>query len=140
MAREWTIGPSTFRFESPDVLWVKNIGTCSREQAVAIVNLYRELAMDRSFFLLTDMKEARGPDPEARRYTSENLRSEWFLGIILYNTRLLHRAFASGLVLAAAMTRSLEDPPRAKLHFVSTQDKALTLLAQLRSQTGPPRA
>jgi hypothetical protein len=134
--REWTIGANTFRFEPPDILWVKIQGKCSREEAVQIVSLYRELAVVHAYFVLSDMEASKGMDAEAKRYMSENLRAEWFLGMILFNTRLVHRALVKGLVLAAAMTRSLDELPRTRIHFVSTRDKALELLEQWRAQAG----
>jgi hypothetical protein len=132
--REWTIGTNTFRFEPPDLLWVKLQGECSREEAVQIVKLYRELAADQPYFVLSDMQASMGMDPEAKRYMSENIASGWFLGVILFNTRLLHRALAKGVVLAAALTRAPDDPPRTRIQFVSTREKALELLAQWRAQ------
>ncbi len=132
--REWTIGANIFRFEPPDLLWVKIQGECSREEAVQIVNLYRELAEHQPYFVLSDMQASMGMDEEAKRYMSENIRSGWFLGMILYNTRLLHRAIAKGLVLAAALTRSPDDPPRTKVQFASTREMALELLEQWRAQ------
>lgn len=65
---------------------------------------------------------------------------EWFQGVIFYNTRLLHRAMARGLIFAAEMFHA---PPqvsamRERLHFVSTQVQAHALLAQLRAQDEAP--
>jgi hypothetical protein len=134
--REWTIGQCTFRLEFPDVLCEKLQGGCSREEAVQIVNLYRELGTAQPFFILGDLGAAGKMEPEARRYISEHVRPEWLLGIIYFKTRLLHRAIVQGLLLAAEMTRSAEDPPRTKIHFVSTEDKARELLAQLRARQG----
>ncbi|WP_095988484.1 hypothetical protein [Cystobacter fuscus] len=98
------------------------------------MNLYRELAEAQPYFVLSDMQASMGMDAEAKRYMSENLRSGWFLGIILFNTRLLHRALVKGVILAAALTRSLDEPPRTKIQFVSTREKALELLEQWRAR------
>ena len=132
--REWTIGNSTFHFEAPDLLWAKHQGHCSLDEAIRIVNLYRELGRIRPFFLLADMARAEGMEPEARRHISENLRPEWLLGVIFFNARLLHKAIAKGLLLAAQLTRSEDDPPRTQVYFVSTRDKARELSVQLRAQ------
>jgi hypothetical protein len=132
--REWTIGANIFRFEPPDLLWVKIQGECSREEAVRIVKLYRELAENQPYFVLSDMQASMGMDAEAKRYMSENLRPGWFLGVILFNTRLLHRAIAKGLLLAASLTRAPDDPPRTNVQFVSTREKALELLEHWRAQ------
>ncbi|OJH33830.1 hypothetical protein [Cystobacter ferrugineus] len=103
------------------------------------MNLYRELASDQPYFVLSDMQASMGMDAEAKRYMSENIRSGWFLGMILFNTRLLHRAIAKGVVLAAALTRSPDDPPRTRIQFVSTREKALELLEQWRTEAGGER-
>jgi hypothetical protein len=132
--QEWTIGKSTFQFEAPDLLWVKHQGNCSLDEAIQMVNLYRELGRAHPFFILGDMEKAEGMEPEARRYLSEHLRPEWFLGAIYFRARLLHRAIAKGLSLAAALTRSKDDLPRTKVYFVSTRDRARELLAHLRAQ------
>ncbi|WNG18474.1 hypothetical protein [Cystobacter fuscus] len=98
------------------------------------MNLYRELAEQQPYFVLSDMRASMGMDAEAKRYMSENLRPGWFLGVILFNTRLLHRAIAKGLLIAAALTRSPDDPPRTTVQFVPTREMALELLEQWRAQ------
>jgi len=137
--REWTIGKNTFHLEPPDLLWSKLQGECSLEQAVQMVNLYRELGTAHPFFILGDMEAAQGMESEARRYISEHVRSEWILGVIYFKTRLLHKALAMGLLLAAEMTRAEKSALRGKIHFVSTQSKAQALLGQLRVQHGGNR-
>lgn len=132
--RAWTIGNNTIHFEAPDLLWIKHRGHGSLDDTIRIVALYRELARIRPFFILGDMEQAEGMDSEARRYASENLRPEWFLGVIYFKARLLHKAIAKGLLLAAQLTRSEDDPPRTKIYFVSTRDRARELAAQLRAQ------
>ncbi|MET0401193.1 MAG: hypothetical protein ABW123_02270 [Cystobacter sp.] len=132
--REWTIGEHTFRLEPPDLLWVTIQGGCTLEEAVRIVRLYRELGEVSPVFVLSDMRASMGMDAESRRYMSDHVQHHWFRAMILYNTRLLHRAIARGLIIAASMTRAMEGPPRMKMHFVSTRDDALELLAGLRAQ------
>jgi hypothetical protein len=136
MMRDWTIGTNTFRFEPPDVLWVKIEGNCSLEEAVLISRLYRELAAVRPFYALNDMQTSTGMDAEARHYMSENVRFEWFRAMIFFNTRLMHRALAQGLVLATTMTREEEEDetPPMDVHFVPTREDALALLARLRAR------
>ncbi|ATB29978.1 hypothetical protein [Melittangium boletus] len=134
--REWTIGRHTFHFEAPDLLWSKLQGGCTLEQAVQMVNLYRELGTAHPFFIMGDMETAEGMESEARRYVSEHVRSEWILGVIYFKTRLLHKALAMGLLLAAEMTRAEKSTLRGKIHFVSSQAKARALLEQLREQRG----
>ena len=132
--RKWTIGRNTFHFEAPNLLWAKFRGDSSVEDAILLVKLYRELGTLQPFFILADMEEAGGLDAEARHYMNEHVRQEWLLGIIYFKTRLLHRAIAKGLLLAAEMTRSEGDPPSTKIYFVPTRDRAWELLLQLRAR------
>ncbi|MET0401873.1 MAG: hypothetical protein ABW123_05690 [Cystobacter sp.] len=131
--RKWTIGRNTFHFEAPDVLWAKFQGQCSMEEVIPMVRLYRELGSVQPFYLLSDMETAGAIDSEARRYINEHVRQEWLLGVIYFKTRLLHRAIAKGLLLAAEMTRAEDDPPSTRIYFVSTRERARELLAQLRA-------
>ncbi|EPX60676.1 hypothetical protein D187_001325 [Cystobacter fuscus DSM 2262] len=134
LERQWTIGQHTFHFEAPDLLWSKHQGYCTLDEAMRMVSLYRELGGIRPFFLLSDMEQAEGMESEAKRYVSENLRPEWLLGVIYFNARLLHKALARGLLLAAQLSRSEDDPPRTEVHFVSTRDSARALSDQLRAR------
>ncbi|ATB43565.1 hypothetical protein CYFUS_009045 [Cystobacter fuscus] len=134
LQRQWTIGNHTFHFEAPDLLWATHQGYCTLDEAMGMVSLYRELGGIRPFFLLSDMAQAEGMEPEARRHVSENLRPEWLLGAIYFNARLLHKAIARGLLLAAQLARSENDPPRTEIHFVSTRESARELSARLRAQ------
>ena len=137
--REWIIGTHHFRFEPPDLLWTKFQGSCSHEQAVDIVRVYRQIGTLQPFFVLNDMEHAEGMDAESRRHMSENLREEWMLGVILIKARLLHRALAQGLILAAAMFR-MDTPSTPDVHFVSSREEAVELLARLRAEPrGLPR-
>lgn len=131
--REWIIGTHHLRFEPPDLLWATFRGSCSHAQAVDIVNVYRQLGGTQPFFVLSDMEHAEGMDSESRRHMSENLREEWMRGVIFFKARLLHRALAQGLILAAAMLR-VETPAAPDVHFVSTREDAVALLERLRAE------
>ncbi len=134
--REWIIGTHHLRFEAPDVIWATFRGACSHEQALAIVKVYRQLGTLQPFFILNDMEHAEGMDAESRRHMSENLQGEWMLGVIFFKARLLHRALAQGLILAAAMFHT-ENPSTPDVHFVSSREDAVELLTRLRAE---PRA
>lgn len=134
--RAWTTGRHTLRFEPPDLLWSKFRGSCTRAEAIQMVEIYREVGSVQPFYMLADMEEAEGMESEARRYMSDHIQHEWVLGIIYFKSRLLHRAIAMGMLLAAEMTRMDKSHLRGKIHFVSTEAKAQELLAQLRAQQG----
>ena len=131
--REWTIGRHHLRHEPPDILWVRYRGSVSREEAILMVDISRELGASRPFFMVGDMTEAGLPEPEAGRYFSENLRFEWLLGTLYIGTRLMQRATAKGIFLAAYLSEFTDEQVLKLIHFVSTKDEALALMAQLRA-------
>jgi hypothetical protein len=132
--REWEIERNTLRFEPPDVLWVEFRGVTTLNGARRIVDLYRELGESRPFFMVADMKEADLLDPETGRYISEHVQAEWIQGIVYIGARLVHKALARGIVLAAQLTQKADESALAKLHFVSTKEQAHALLVQLRAR------
>ncbi len=101
-----------------------------------MVSLYRSLGEQGPYFIVADLEAAGSLDPEGRRYMSENMRPEWFLGFIFYNTRLRHRAMGRGLILAAELFHAVRGASlmRQRLHFATTQDEAQAMLGQLRVQ------
>jgi hypothetical protein len=132
----WTIGRHTFRWEEPHTLWVALVGDNDLEEARQMVGLYRTLGERGPYFILADAGAAGALEAEARRHLSEHLRPEWFQGIVFYNTRLLHRAMARGLILAAELFHAVPGMSvmRGRLHFVATQEQARALLARLGTQ------
>mgnify|MGYP007050628847 CR=1 FL=1 len=140
---DWTIGRHTFRWDAPDVLWVRFEGNNTLEEAIEMVRLYKDLGERQPYFILANSEAAGQLHLEARRHLSEHMRPEWFHGIIFYNTRLLHRAMARGLILAAELFHAR--PPQAsvmheRLHFVATQAHARALVDALRPQGPAARA
>jgi hypothetical protein len=132
--REWEIERNTLRFEPPDVLWIEFRGVTTLNGARRIVDLYRELGESRPFFMVADMEEAELLDPETGRYISEHVQSEWVQGIVYIGARLVHKALARGIVLAAQMSQKADENALAKIHFVSTKEQADDLLVQLRAR------
>jgi hypothetical protein len=132
--REWRIRDNTLHFELPDILWAEFRGTTTLEDAIPLVALYRELGTSRPFFLVADMKEADTPDPEGRRYLSEQARPEWVLGIVYIGARLVQKAAAKGIFLAAQLTGNADASGLSKVHFVSTPAEAYELVARLRAR------
>jgi hypothetical protein len=135
--REWTIGLNTLHFEPPDLLWVEFRGPTLLEDATRLVVVYGELGRSRPYFMVADMKEAGAPDAESMRYLSENARPEWVLGIVYIGARLVQKAAARGIFLAAQLTGNWEAGELAKIHFVSTPAEAYALVARLRAGHGP---
>jgi hypothetical protein len=132
--QEWTIGAQQVRFESPDILWVRFQGRLSLEEAIGLVDLYRELGTSSPFFLVGDMREADRVDPEVQRYLSEQAAPAWVHANIFIGARLTHKAVARGIFLAAWLTGRSETNELAKVHFVSSHAEASALVAQLRAR------
>jgi hypothetical protein len=130
--REWTIGTHHARFEPPDVLWTSIHGPTSLEDAVSLLELYREVGNQQPFFLVTDLREATSVDLKARDHVSWNLRMEWFRGGIYIGAGLLQRAVASSMTFLHSLTGKESRPQ----HFVSTEEEARSLIAQERSSWG----
>ncbi|HEX8435159.1 hypothetical protein [Archangium sp.] len=130
--REWTIGTHSARFEPPDVLWMKIRGATSLQDAVSVLELYREVGGQRPFFLVTDLREATSVDLKARDHVSWNLRMEWFRGGIYIGAGVLQRAVASSMTFLHSLTGKESRPQ----HFVSTEEEARSLIALERASWG----
>jgi len=132
--REWMVGSHIFRFEPPDVLWATYHGPLTLEHATHIVGIYQEMREAHPLITVSVMKDAGRLDPEAGRYFSEKVPSEWSLGTIYIGARLLHRALAKGISLAAQITGHGDTRSAERLHFVSTFEQAHEVIAQLRAR------
>ena len=132
--REWTIGASVLRFEPPDILWAEFRGTLSLEETVRLMDVYRELSRPRPFFLVADIREVDTLSEDVRRYFSENVDTQWVLGVIYVGARLAHKAAVKGMLVAAWMLGRTEKSELSKVHFASTHAQAQELLARLREQ------
>lgn len=118
------------------MLWVTLDGDCDLREAIRMVDLYKALGELQPYYILADSRDAGRLEPEARRQLSENMRAAWVQEIVFYNTRLVHRAMAKGLILAAELFHAVNSPMRGRLHFVSTQARARALLEELRERRG----
>ncbi|HYO52191.1 hypothetical protein [Archangium sp.] len=127
--REWSIGTHHAWFESPDVLWMKIRGATSLEDAIAILEVYREAGSQHPVFLVTDLSEATSVDLKARDHISWNVRLEWFRGVIYIGAGLMQRAVASSMTFLHSVTGR----PAIVQHFVSTENEARALIAKERS-------
>lgn len=132
--REWRLGQSLYRLETPELVRATIQGGGSLQEVVETAALYRELATVRPFFVLADMSGAGGMDTEARRYIDEHVRPEWFLGFVYFNTRLLHRSTAMGTLIAYELIRREPHPWRGRIHFVSSEAEGRALHARLSTE------
>jgi hypothetical protein len=132
--REWVIGASVLRFEPPDVLWAEFRGTLSLEETRRLMDIYREVGASGPFFLVADLSEVTAIPEESRRYLSEHAEPSLVLNVIYVGARLVHRAVAKGLIIAAWMIGRAEKSDLSKVHFVSTRAQAQHLLVRLRAR------
>ena len=134
--REWTVGTSVLRFEPPNVLRAQFRGSFSLEETKRLMDVYREVyGSSGPFFLVADLSEVTRISEETRHYLSENSEPTWTLGVIYVGARLVHRAAAKGLIIAAWLLGRAEKSDLARIHFVSTQAQAQELLNRLRGAT-----
>ncbi len=133
-SREWKVGGTTVRFEPPELVWVHTRGSASLEDAVRLVDVYRELGEQQPILIVSDLSEATTLDLEGGRYLSEHVQPEWILGSIYIGARLLHRAVAKGIALAAHLAGRAEASALTRVHFVSSEAQARELITRMRSE------
>ncbi|HEX8822413.1 MAG TPA: hypothetical protein VF794_20975 [Archangium sp.] len=128
-AREWTVGTHHAWLEPPNILWTKVRGHTSLADAVALLEIYRELGAQRPIIVVTDLSEATSVDLTARDHVSWNLRMEWFQASVYIGASLSQRAVASSMTFL----HSLRGKASRIQHFVSTPQEAREFIAQERS-------
>jgi hypothetical protein len=132
--REWKVGDTTVRFEPPELVWVQTRGRASLQDAIRMVEIYRELGQQRPLLIVGDLSEATTLDLEGGRYLSEHVQPEWILGTIYIGARLLHRAVSKGIALAAHLAGRTDASALAKVQFVSSEAQARELVARMRQE------
>jgi hypothetical protein len=106
------------------------------EETKRLVDVYREVGASGPFFLVADLSEVTRISEETRHYLSEHAEPSLFLGVIYVGARLLHRAVAKGLIVAAWLLGRAEKSDLSRVYFASTHTEAQALLARLRAQHG----
>lgn len=132
--REWSMGSHTLSFEPPDVFWARFRGPLTVADATYAVNVYREMSEVRPFVFVAEVKEMSRLEPEAARYLTDHLPSEWTLGSIYIGARLLHRALAKGFALASLVSFHPDERALEKVHFAATPEQARELILRLRAR------
>lgn len=132
-SREWKVGGTTVRFEPPELVWVHTRGRASLEDAIQLVDIYRELGQHRPILIIGDLSEATTLDLEGGRYLSEHVQPEWILGTIYIGARLLHRAVSKGIALAAHLAGRTEASALTRVQFAASEVQARELIAGVRA-------
>lgn len=129
--RTWKVGGTTVRFEPPNLVWTDTRGRATLEDAVGLLNIYRELGQRQPILIVANLSQATILDREGGRYLSEHTRPEWILGCIYIGARLLHRAISKGIALASYMTGRSDESALSKVHFVASEAQARELILRL---------
>lgn len=127
--REWNFGTHHVWLEPPDVLWTKIKGETTHQDAVTLLEIYRELGSKRPIFVVTDLSESTSVDLKARDHVAWNLRMKWFRGAVYIGAGLVQRAVASSMSFLQSLTGK-QAPATA---FVSTEEEARAFIARERA-------
>lgn len=98
--QDWSFGENHAWFEPPEILRARFRGVLDEASARWSVGLYQELGLRQRFYLLADITGSRHT-PEGRKLLAENLRSEWFFGIVYIGASPEQQAVSTGFMLAA---------------------------------------
>jgi hypothetical protein len=101
--REWKIGAHRAYLEDPDLLVVKFGGKLGLEEARHVVDLYREVATSRPFFLIADITGAE-LDGDARKHLVEGSSPGWFQGVVYVGASSVMRAVGKAMSVAFYFT------------------------------------
>ena len=117
--KDWSFGANRAWFEPADILWAEFRGVLDEACVRWSVGLYRELGLRQRFYLLADIRNSRHT-PEGRKYLSQNMRSEWFFGVVYIGASPEQQAVSTGFMLA---TRKGGTPPY-EVVFKDTAEEA----------------
>ena len=128
--RQWSIGIHSIHFEQPDTLYIKIQGDISLEEVRQLVDICRELARDKPFYLITDLSGIGTIPTEARGYASKHIRQEWYAGVAYIGANFVAKAAAKGLALMMYFTGK----PSFDLEFVHNEDEARAAIDRQRAK------
>ncbi len=129
MRTEWKFGPHEARFEAPDVLVIRFSGPTSHEQAQYTVEICREVGTVQPFFMLVDIGDST-IEAHSRNYIVQNIRQEWFRGLIYFGLGFVQRAMAKALVVALYFTKWA-----VPVDFVATEEDARAVVQRRREKS-----
>lgn len=98
--QEWSFAGHRAWFEPlHNILWAEFRGPVDVDSVRWSVSLYREMGQRQPIYLIADIKGARHT-PEARRHLVENVRPEWFRGVVYLSSSPDQQAVSTGFMLA----------------------------------------
>jgi hypothetical protein len=137
LIKEWTFGTHSARWEEPDLLRVTWRGPTRVQDVDSVLAILREVAAERPIFVISDVTRST-IDKAAREHMSQNLRAEWFHGLIYVGADALQRAITKAIVIALYFTGKW----RVDVEFAATEEEALHIVSRVRrarGAEGPPR-
>jgi len=127
---EWKFGAAhRASFEHPDILHFKFSGPTSFEEAKRTVEICKEVGAVRPFFLVIDAADST-IEASSRSYIVQNLKPEWFRGIIYTGLGFVQRAMAKALAVALYFTKW-----NVGIDFVATEQDARAIIQRKRGGT-----
>ena len=129
MQSEWSIGQHREDFEEPDLLVGKMGGPVNLEDAKALTEIYRELGTRRPIFVIVDVKDSPA-NAEARSYFTQQLRQEWFRGVVFVGAGMLEKAIGKAMTVAFYFTGKW----KSEFLFAETLEEARTLVDRMRTR------
>jgi hypothetical protein len=140
LRKEWTFGTHSAHWEAPDLLRLTWRGPTRIEDVDSVLAIFAEAAAERPIFVISDVSRST-IDKQAREHFSENLRPEWFHGLIYVGADALQRAITKAIVIALYFTGKW----RVDIEFADTEVEALGIVSRIRrargvegSETGEP--
>lgn len=132
MVKPTASGRHDFFYED-DILGMRLRGSISRRDLETLRKGLEELASERpSFYLLTDMAECTGIDPEARKYMAEWAKAPdvGLVGTVVYGNGFMMRALITLTLKAIKLLGQRE----ALIHFVKDEAEARRWIADDRAR------
>ncbi|WP_224367738.1 hypothetical protein [Hyalangium versicolor] len=127
--REWVFGKHKAHLEGTDVLLVKMGGPVGADDARALIAIYQELSAVQPFFAIMDVSGFVA-NADARKVFTQELRQEWFLGMVFVGASMVEKA------VTKAMTVALYLAGKWKMEFLytDTTDQARATIGELRNK------
>ena len=85
-------------FEPPDILWQQFRGVTTLEETRWSVDVYREVAGYGPFYAAIDVTGSE-LTADARKFLSENTRTEWLRGVVYIGAGFIQKAMTKSLMV-----------------------------------------
>jgi hypothetical protein len=129
--KEWTFGAHQARWEYSDLLRITCQGPTRVEDVDSILSICEEVAADGPIFVISDVTKSTIDKASRERFT-QNLRAEWFHGLVYVGADALQRAIIKAIVIALYFTGKW----RVDVEFAQTEEEALQIIARMRRARG----